>query len=167
MWVRHQNLKVKTLQFCVAVNYLLYPSYITILRNPIFVFVLGSLKFHWKHCVRFLYLGLCFSWTDKGLKKTKNKWFVFLFLFLVSVSQSGFLQLLKTEGANVAAASNSLPTPATSKLKKENLKKESGTSSAAAAGGAGWKVLQDDYLMGNKKLTDWDKAESSDEEEDG
>ena len=35
----------------------------------------------------------------------------------------------------------------------------------AAAGGGGWKVLQEDYLMGGK-LTDWDKAVHSSEEEE-
>jgi len=81
--------------------------------------------------------------------------------------------LLKTEGP--AAVSKALPTPATAAaLKKENglkaegdVKKEGAApAAAAAAGGAGWKVLQDDYLMGSK-LTDWDKAvHSSEEEED-
>lgn len=82
------------------------------------------------------------------------------------MSKSGFLQLLKTEGAAVAAASTSLPTPATMgvKIKKEG-SAAGGAAAAAAAAAPGWKVLQDDYLMGGK-MSDWDKAVHSSEEED-
>lgn len=120
------------------------------------------------------------------------------------MSQAGFLQLLKSESAAVdASTSNSLPTPATTKVKKEvrahSTAEEQGctacrerfaqsvsptltpcflsllsllficqpvaASSSGGASGGGWKVLQDDYLMGGK-MTDWDKADSSEEEED-
>ena len=81
----------------------------------------------------------------------------------VEVSKSGFLQLLKSEGAAVTAAtaSTSLPTPATMGVK---IKKEAAPA-AAAASAPGWKVLQDDYLMGGK-MSDWDKAVHSSEEEE-
>lgn len=82
--------------------------------------------------------------------------------FPVDISKTGFLQLLKTEGEHVSAAtSTSLPTPATMGVK---LKKE--TSAPAPAPAANnWKVLNDDYLMGGK-MTDWDKAVHSSEEEE-
>lgn len=49
--------------------------------------------------------------------------------------------------------------------KKENNTKENAVASQSKQSSKGWNALKDDFLM-NKKLKDWDKAISGDEESD-
>lgn len=81
-------------------------------------------------------------------------------LFSAELSRSGFLQLLKTEGAAV----HILPS------KKELLQREQQAETQGlepiTAPTSNWRVLDEGYMTKGATMKDWDKDNSSSEEDE-
>eukprot|EP00557_Chaetoceros_sp_GSL56_P005675 CAMPEP_0176498630 /NCGR_PEP_ID=MMETSP0200_2-20121128/12436_1 /TAXON_ID=947934 /ORGANISM="Chaetoceros sp., Strain GSL56" /LENGTH=372 /DNA_ID=CAMNT_0017896875 /DNA_START=28 /DNA_END=1142 /DNA_ORIENTATION=- len=85
---------------------------------------------------------------DVSTKSKKN-------IDIKSMSKHGFLDMLKK-----TSSTSKDPTS-----KQESNSKENNASNQNKKNSKGWNALKDDFLM-NKKLKDWDKALSGDEESD-
>jgi len=70
------------------------------------------------------------------------------------MSKHGFLDMLKKTG-----------TPQSESAQEDSKAKKSATQSKDKKSSTGWNALKDDFLM-NKKMKDWDKDLSDDDESD-